>query len=46
MNAVADRDLPLVQAIALVFGLIYVGTTLLGDVVSVALNPRLRTRRP
>ena len=46
VNAVADRDLPLVQAIALVFGLIYVGTTLLGDVVSVALNPRLRTRRP
>lgn len=45
VNAVADRDLPLVQAIALVFGVIYVGTTLLSDIVSVALNPRLRTRQ-
>jgi peptide/nickel transport system permease protein len=45
VNAVADRDLPLVQAIALTFGLIYVGTTLASDLVSMALNPRLRTLR-
>jgi peptide/nickel transport system permease protein len=45
VNAVADRDLPLVQAIALIFGLIYVGTTLISDLVSMALNPRLRTRQ-
>lgn len=45
VNAVADRDLPLVQAIALIFGLIYVGTTLVSDLVAMALNPRLRTRR-
>jgi peptide/nickel transport system permease protein len=45
VNAVADRDLPLVQAITLIFGLIYVGMTLIADLVAMALNPRLRTRR-
>jgi peptide/nickel transport system permease protein len=45
VNAVADRDLPLVQAITLIFGLIYVGMTLTADLVAMALNPRLRTRR-
>lgn len=45
VNAVADRDLPLVQAIAIVFGLIYLGTTLISDIVGLALNPRLRSRR-
>ena len=45
VNAVADRDLPLVQAITLIFGLIYVGMTLAADLVAMALNPRLRTRR-
>lgn len=45
VNAVADRDLPLVQAIALMFGLFYVLTTLGSDLVAMALNPRLRTQR-
>jgi peptide/nickel transport system permease protein len=45
VNAVADRDLPLVQAIALLFGLFYVLTTLASDLVAMALNPRLRSRR-
>lgn len=45
VNAVADRDLPLVQAIALLFGLFYVLTTLAGDLVAMALNPRLRSLR-
>ena len=45
VNAVADRDLPLVQAITLIFGLIYVGMTLTADLVAMVLNPRLRTRR-
>jgi peptide/nickel transport system permease protein len=45
VNAVSDRDLPLVQAIALIFGLIYVLTTLISDLVSMAFNPRLRTHR-
>ena len=45
VNAVADRDLPLVQATALIFGLIYVSMTLIADLIAMALNPRLRTRR-
>ena len=45
VNAVADRDLPLVQAIALLFGLFYVLTTLASDLVAMSLNPRLRTQR-
>ena len=45
VNAVADRDLPLVQAITLIFALIYVSMTLIGDLLAMALNPRLRTMR-
>jgi len=45
VDAVADQDLPLVQAIALLFGLIYVLTNLGADLLALALNPRLRTRR-
>jgi peptide/nickel transport system permease protein len=45
VDAVADQDLPLVQAIALLFGLIYVLTNLVADLLALALNPRLRTRR-
>jgi peptide/nickel transport system permease protein len=45
VNAVADRDLPVVQAIALIFGAFYVVTTLAADLVAMALNPRLRARR-
>ena len=45
VNAVADRDLPLVQAIALLFGLFYVLTTLGSDLIAMALNPRLRSQR-
>lgn len=46
VNAVADRDLPLVQTITLLFGLIYVAMTLTADLLAMALNPRLRTRLP
>ncbi|MGH6932352.1 MAG: ABC transporter permease [Dongiaceae bacterium] len=45
VNAVVDRDLPLVQGITLLFGVFYVMTTLLGDVTAMLLNPRLRTYR-
>ena len=44
-NAVNDRDLPLIQAIALLFGAFYVLTTLLSDLTAMLLNPRLRTYR-
>ena len=45
VDAVADRDLPLVQAIALLFGIIYVITNLAADLLALLLNPRLRTHR-
>jgi peptide/nickel transport system permease protein len=45
VDAVADQDLPLVQAIALLFGVIYVLTNLCTDLMAMALNPRLRARR-
>ncbi len=45
VDAVGDRDLPLVQAIALIFGVTYVLTTLAADIAALLLNPRLRTYR-
>ena len=45
VDAVGDRDLPLVQAIALLFGVIYTATNLLIDIFALLLNPRLRTYR-
>jgi peptide/nickel transport system permease protein len=46
LQAIYDRDMPLVQAIALIFAAVYVGATLLADLAMVALDPRLRTTRP
>ena len=43
IQAIYDRDLPLVQATTLVFAAIYVGINLAGDCLSILLNPRLRT---
>jgi len=45
ISAIYDRDLPLVQAIALVLAAIYVSVNLLADLAGLALNPRLRTAR-
>ncbi len=45
VDAVADRDLPLIQAIALILGSIYILTNLLADLVALLLNPKLRTFR-
>jgi peptide/nickel transport system permease protein len=45
VDAVADQDLPLVQAIALLFGLIYILVNLCADLLAMTLNPRLRTLR-
>lgn len=42
-DAIGDRDLPLVQGIALVLAAIYVGLNLAADVLTLAMNPRLRT---
>jgi len=45
VDAVADQDLPLVQAIALLFGAIYILVNLCSDLLAMALNPRLRSLR-
>jgi len=45
IKGIYDRDLPLVQAIALVLAAVYIGCNLLADLASLALNPRLRTAR-
>ncbi|UWQ90798.1 ABC transporter permease [Rhodobacteraceae bacterium M382] len=44
IQAIFDRDLPMVQAIALIFSVIYVGVNLLADLAAVALDPRLRRK--
>lgn len=43
VSGVDDRDLPVVQAIALIFGASYVIFNLIGDILTVYLTPRLRT---
>jgi peptide/nickel transport system permease protein len=45
LNALQDRDLPLVQAIVLVLAGCYLLINLLADVLTLLLNPRLRTLR-
>ena len=43
VDAIGDRDLPLVQGIALVLASIYVGLNLAADILTLVLNPKLRT---
>ena len=45
VDAIGDRDLPLVQAIALVLAFIYVGLNLAADILTLVLNPKLRTMK-
>jgi peptide/nickel transport system permease protein len=45
VDAISDRDLPLVQAIAMILAAIYIGLNLLADVLALLANPRLRTLR-
>lgn len=45
VDAVSDRDIPLVQAIALLICSIYILTNLATDLLALLLNPRLRTFR-
>jgi peptide/nickel transport system permease protein len=42
VDAVAKRDLPLVQACGLIFAAIYVALNVIADVVALAADPRLR----
>lgn len=45
VDAVAKRDLPLVQTCGMIFALTYVSLNLVADVLSVFVNPRLRHQR-
>jgi len=45
IDAISDRDLPVVQAIALILATIYVGVNLAADILAMVLNPRFRTLR-
>ncbi len=43
VDAISERNLPVVQAIALILATIYVGVNLAADLLGLVLNPRLRT---
>lgn len=45
VDAIRTRDIPVVQACALIFAVIYIGFNLMADVVSIATNPRLLYKR-
>jgi peptide/nickel transport system permease protein len=43
--AITDRDFALVQGIAIILAVIYIALNLIADVLSMVLNPKLRTAR-
>ena len=45
LDAISARDLPIVQAIALILGTVYVCVNLAADLLTLLLNPRLRSLR-
>jgi len=45
LTAIHDRDLPLVQSIAVVMAVVYVIANLVADLLTLTLNPRLRSTR-
>ena len=45
VDAVAKRDVPVVQACGLVFAAVYVTLNTLADIMAILVNPRLRRRR-
>ena len=42
IDSVSKRDLPVVQACALVFAVVYIGLNLFADIMSILSNPRIR----
>ena len=42
VDHVSKRDVPVVQACGLIFAAVYIGLSLIADVVSILANPRLR----
>jgi peptide/nickel transport system permease protein len=45
VNAIGDRDLAMVQGIAIILSSIYIFINFLADMLTLVLNPRLRTER-
>jgi peptide/nickel transport system permease protein len=45
VDAISDRDLRVVQAITMIVAATYVAVNLVADILSLALNPRLRSHR-
>jgi len=45
VDHVSKRDLPVVQAVGLIFAAVYIGLNILADVISILANPRLRHPR-
>lgn len=42
VDHVSKRDLPVVQAVGLIFAAVYIGLNILADVIAIVANPRLR----
>ena len=42
-ESISKNDFPVVQAVVLVLALLYIGLTLLADLLNAVLDPRLRT---
>src|SRR5262249_20706364 len=42
VDAVARRDVPVVQACGILFAIVFIGLNLIADVLSILSNPRLR----
>ena len=45
VNAITDRDFPTIMAIAIVLAIVYITVNLAADLLTLGLNPRLRTAR-
>jgi peptide/nickel transport system permease protein len=43
VQAVLARDLPVIQAIVLIFAAVYVGVNIIADLITIMITPRLRT---
>jgi peptide/nickel transport system permease protein len=43
VDAVANRDLPIIQALTMLIAAVYVGLNVLADVLTILISPRLRT---
>ncbi|WP_254436436.1 ABC transporter permease [Vreelandella aquamarina] len=42
IDHVAKRDVPVVQAVGLLFAAVYIGLNMLADIIAIVTNPRLR----